>query len=119
MHLGVGHILHQILGVGFLFLFLESCTGLIAFGVFCGLVFSNRGYICLFSPLLLGCEVVSSVGVGSSFGTPKGPIGYGHWLACFASNVMVPNSGGVMIKSGQLLDYEMFEFPSSCSRQVV
>ncbi|KAA6360769.1 MAG: hypothetical protein EZS28_043705, partial [Streblomastix strix] len=37
-------------------LFLGSCTGLVAFGVFCGLIYSNWGYIRLFSLLLLGCE---------------------------------------------------------------
>ncbi|KAA6389903.1 MAG: hypothetical protein EZS28_014565, partial [Streblomastix strix] len=47
--LGIGLYLYLILGVGSLFLFLRCRTGLVAFGAFCGLVFSNCGYICLFT----------------------------------------------------------------------
>ncbi|KAA6379308.1 MAG: hypothetical protein EZS28_025163, partial [Streblomastix strix] len=35
------------------------------------------------------CEVVRSVRVGSSFGTPQGLIGYGLLPACFASGIIV------------------------------
>ncbi|KAA6380628.1 MAG: hypothetical protein EZS28_023848 [Streblomastix strix] len=73
--LRVGLYLYSIPGVGSMFPFLGSYTGHVAFGVLGGLVFNNWGYICHFSLLLLGCEVVRNVEVGSSFGTPQGLFG--------------------------------------------
>ncbi|KAA6364815.1 MAG: hypothetical protein EZS28_039657 [Streblomastix strix] len=75
--LGIRFYFYLVVGIECLFLFLGSYTGLVAFEVFCGLVYSNWGYICLFSLLLLGSEVVKSVRVGSSFGTPQGFVRYG------------------------------------------